>query len=717
MSEHDALALLPREDPDQIIEPVGYDFGFSRRSFMQVLGAGLLISAASGSVLAQERPGAGGRRGGGGGRGGGGFAGQEPTNLDARLHIGADGIITVMTGKVECGQGARAQITQAAAEELGVPADEVRLIMADTSLTPDDGMTAGSRTTPSTLPAVRRGCAAARQLLAEFAATQPAAHPITYADLAKSEHAAELLKKPLPRDVQLKPVAEWKILGTDAVPRPNGRDIVTGGHKYPSDIVRPGMLYGKVLRAPSYGAKLTEIDPEPAKKIEGVIVVRDGDFIGVVAPNTYTAKRAIAELEKTAKWSPAPHPASATLGTYLREHARGGGVPKNPFAEQARSAAKSLKASYDIAYVQHAPMEPRAAVAEWSADGLLTVWTATQAPPRVRQELAGAFHIGNDKVRVIVPDFGGGFGGKHTGECAVEAARLAKAAGKAVALRWTRAEEFTWAYFRPAAAIEAEASLGDDGKLATWHFVNANGGRPGIECPYRVAKKDIQAVDVEAPPLRHGSYRALGSTANNFARECFIDELAALAGADPLTFRMEQLEEPRLRDVLRVAAEKFGWNADKAKAKNPEGRGIGLACGTEKGSYVAACAEVEVDRVTGDVKVLRVSQAYECGKVTSPANLTSQNKGGIIMGLGPAFREAMQFEGGRMLNASFWKYEVPRMKDLPAIEVHLVDRPDLPSVGAGETPLIAIAPAIANAVYHATGTRVRQMPMKLPATA
>jgi isoquinoline 1-oxidoreductase len=692
-------------DPDdQIIEPVGYDFGFTRRSFMQVLGAGVVIFTLASSDDAQERRG-GGRRGGGG----------APAKLDARLHIDANGVVTVLTGKVEAGQGSRAQITQAAAEELGLAVEQLRLLMADTAMTPDDGMTAGSRTTPSTLPAIRIACAAARKLLNDFAATQPAGRAVTYADFVKSERAAELLKQTPPADVQVTRVSEWKVLGTD-VARPNCRDLITGSHKYPSDITRPGMLHGRILRPPSYGATLTEIDLAPAKAIEGVAsVVRDGSFVGVAATSTHLAKRAIETLNQSAKWESKPHPPSSALPHYLREHAKGG-MPANPHAERVKAAAKSLNASYDVAYVQHAPMEPRAAVAEWK-DGAVTVWTSTQAPPRVQAEIADAFHVPRENVRVIVPDFGGGFGGKHTGECAVEAARLAKAAGKPVALRWTRAEEFTWAYFRPAAAIEVEAALDESGKLAAWHFVNVNAGRSGIETPYRVERKHAVSVDVDNPPLRHGSYRALASTGNNFARECAIDELAALAGANPLTFRLEQLEEPRLRDVLAKAAEKFGWPSKLQDHKLPQGHGIGLSCGTEKGSYVAACAEVAVDRASGAIKVLRVTQAFECGKITSPANLRAQNEGAIVMGLGPLLREQMHFTDGKIQNASFYTYEVPRMKDVPQLDVHLLDRPELPSSGAGETPLIAVAPAVANAVFHATGVRLRSMPLRLPARA
>jgi isoquinoline 1-oxidoreductase len=452
-----------------------------------------------------------------------------------------------------------------------------------------------------------------------------------------------------------------------------------------------------------------------------VIAVREGAFVGVAAPTTWAAELALDAIEKTAKWETSPQPSSKTIFEYLRQKARGG-VPKNAFADEVAKAAKSLRQTYHVAYVQHAPMEPRAAVAEWGVDGKLTVWTATQNPFGVRRELIGAFDLTDDRTRVIVPDFGGGFGGKHTGECAVEAARLAHAAGRPVRLRWTRQEEFTWAYFRPAGVLDAEASLDDKGMITTWHFVNTNSGPSSIETPYRVGKSKSQYVRSE-PPLRHGSYRGLAATANTFARECFMDELAALAGQDPLAFRLAHLaeEQPakspqaRLRAVLEEAARRFGW-VDRGGKREPN-VGVGLACGTEKGSYVATCAEVAVDRASGKIAVRRIVQAYECGAVINPDNLTAQNLGSIVMALGPALREEIRFEDGRILTDAFSDYPVPRFADVPEIEVHLLDRKDLPSAGAGETPLISVAPAIANAVYQVTGSRVREMPMKLTKSA
>ena len=347
-------------------------------------------------------------------------------------------------------------------------------------------------------------------------------------------------------------------------------------------------------------------------------------------------------------------------------------------------------------------------MAEW-AEGKLTVWTGTQNPFGNRSDLMRAFHLSDDSVRVIVPDFGAGFGGKHTGEAAEEAARLAQAAGKPVSLRWTREEEFTWAYFRPAALIEAEASLDEKGTLTSWHFININSGGSAVETPYRTGKSRCRFLRSESP-LRQGSYRVLAATANNFARECFMDELAAAAGADPLDFRLAHLENPRLRAVLETAASRFNWK-ERVSKKSPR-TGVGLACGTEKGSYVAACVEVGISQ--GSITVRRVCQVFECGAILNPDNLLSQVQGAIIMGLGPALQEEMRFEKGEMLNASFRKYHVPRFQDVPELDIHLLNRPDLASAGAGETPIMVIAPAIANAVFHATGIRVRAMPIEVP---
>jgi len=697
---------------DEPMERVAYDFGLNRRSFVQFLSAGLLVAVSAAPALAQP------------GRGRGGNSGAR--TVAARVHIAKDGTITVMTGKVEGGQGARAELSQAAAEELHVPLDRVQLVMADTELVPDDGITAGSRSTPSTVPAVREGAAAARELLIDFAARQwnvertsievkegNAVHTATgrsttYAALAADETASQTLQQPFAHGIHVTPVAGWKIMGV-ATGRPNAREILTGRHVYPSDITRPGMLYGRVLRAPAYGARLASIDLGPAKALRDIRVVQDDQFVGVAAPDSSRADTALDSIAKTAKWERAPHPSSKELFAYLKEHAREA-IPANPFAAEMAEAKTVLRQTYHVAYAQHAPLEPRAAVAEWE-NGKLTVWTGTQNPFGCRGELARAFHLQAENVRVIVPDFGSGYGGKHTAECAIEAARLAQQAGRPVALCWTREEEFTWAYFRPAAVIEIEAGLDAENKLTSWHFININSGESAINTPYRAGKSRSHFVNSEAP-LRQGSYRALAATANTFARESGMDELAAAAKVNPLEFRLAHLENPRLRAVLEKAAGEFGWE-QRFGNKSPD-RGVGLACGTEKGSYVAVCVEIEIDREQHRIQVRRVCQAFECGAIINPQNLQNQIQGAIIMGLGPALREEMRFENGEMLNAHFRGYGVPRFADVPQIDIQLVNRPDLESVGAGETPIIAVAPAIANAVFHATGVRVREMPIRLP---
>jgi isoquinoline 1-oxidoreductase len=354
-------------------------------------------------------------------------------------------------------------------------------------------------------------------------------------------------------------------------------------------------------------------------------------------------------------------------------------------------------------------METRAAVAEWQ-DGALTVWTGTQNPGRVRDQVAEAFRIPREKVRVVIPDTGGGFGGKHTGETAIEAARLALEAKRPVSLQWTREEEFTWAYFRPAGLIELAGGLSAEGAIVAWEHINYNSGGSAVASPYELPNARTRFRGSEAP-LRQGSYRALASTANVFARECFMDELAAAAGADPLAFRRRHLPAGRVRDVLEKAVERFGWESRRKAVEGSKTRGVGLSCGTEKGSYVAACAEVEVEE-SGRYRVVEVCQAYECGAIQNPDNLRAQVEGSIIQGLGAALREEILFKDGKLLNPSFSRYHVPRFKDVPRLDTVLVNRPDLPSVGGSETPIIAVAPAIANALAAPTGVRFRSLPIR-----
>ena len=687
-----------------------HPFGVDRREFLEIAGAGLLIVAAAPLSEAQ--------RGGGGG------------TLETRLHIGEDGVITILSGKVEEGQGALTELTMAAAEELRVPLNRVRMVMGDTDQVPNDGGTSGSGTTPRTVPLVRSAAAAARGLLLAAASRQWGVGAAQlgmrdgaatydgktygYAELARSPELAAANKDALPAGTAVTAVKDWKVLGTPHV-RVDGQDIVTGAHRYPRDIVRPGMLYGRVLRAPSYGATLVNVDLSAAQKMPGVAAVRDGGFVGCAGPTSFAARKALEAISATAQWKTISNPSSDTIFDYLKQHAqeqgRPEGGPTRGSVEQGLSGARRrLKATYRVAYVQHAPMEPRSAVAEWRNDRV-TVWTGTSNPFNVRQQIADAVGVTPERVRVIVPYFGGGFGGKHTGEAAVEAARLAKQAGRPVAMHWTRAEEFMWAYFRPAALIEVEAGLDAGNSIVAWDYTNYNSGTAALDTPYRIANTRVRFVQSDSP-LRQSSYRSLAAAANNFAREAFTDELAEAAGKDPLEFRLAHLDNARIKNVLTAAAERFRWT-ERRKKRRP-GAGIGLACGTEKNSVVAACCEVEVDAESGVPRLIEIVQAFECGPILNPANLRCQVEGCITMGLGPALREEIQFKDGQLTNGDFAGYRVPRFQDIPRAELILLDRRDLEPAGAGETPIMAVAPAMANAVFDATGKRVHSMPIRVP---
>jgi isoquinoline 1-oxidoreductase len=644
-----------------------------------------------------------------------------PDDIGAWIHIDESGTVSAFTGKVEIGQNIRTSLAQAVAEELHVPVTTVRLVMADTDLTPFDLGTFGSLSTPRMAPQLRKAAAAARETLIALAAEQwkvaPAEVRIVNArfvnhDASKSLTLAEVAKgqklvKTIPPDVAITPVRDWTIAGT-SVPKVDGRDFVTGKHQYTTDLKREGMLYGSVVRPSAFEAKLVSSDTKSAEAIPGVIVVRDGDFIGVAAPDRQTAIRA--EKAIAVHWQAPGQPGNAELFDYLKKNASAGGGrggaarPVGSIADGMAAADKKLSQTYTVAYIAHVPLEPRAAVAEW-ADGKLTVWTGTQRPFGVRSELAEAFRIPEEKVRVIVPDTGSGYGGKHTGECAIEAARLARASGKPVKLVWTREEEFNWAYFRPAGVIEVSTGVKNDGTVTAWEFHNYNSGGSGIQVKYDFPNQNIQFHNSKSP-LRQGSYRGLAATANHFAREVHMDELAQLVNIDPFEFRLKNIKDERLKAVLQSAARAFEWGRKKS-----EGRGYGIACGFEKGSYIATAAEVSVDAKTGRVKIERVVESFECGAIVNKLHLHNQVEGAVVQAIGGALFEGIQFKDGQILNGKFSKYRLPRFSDVPKIDIVLLDRKDLPSAGAGETPIVGLAPAVGNAIFDATGVRVRSMPL------
>ncbi len=664
----------------------------ARREFLQA--CGLLVGVAFVRLDAQESG-----RGGARGRG-------EALDLAAWLHIDEEGRVTAYTGKVEIGQNIRTSLAQAIGDELRVPIEAITLVMGDTDLTPYDAGTFGSQTTPRMAPQLARAAAAAREMLIDRAVAQwqvdrtaltvrdgrivgPGGRAVTYGELTKGQ---KLVGTIMAEAAPAGPDA-WSLRGRE-IHKVNGRAIVTGLQQYTPDIVRRNMVHGRIVRPLSYGATLESVDASAAAAMADVRVLRDGDLIGVVAPSTRVAARAAAAIR--AQWKAAAgQPSSDTIYDYLKKNpaSQGSGRGASPYivgdVVRARaSAARTYATTFHVPYIAHVPLEPRAAVAEWT-DGKLTVWTATQRPFGVRSELAGAFGLAEDRVRVIVPDMGSAYGGKHSGEHAVEAARLARLAGRPVKLLWTREEEFAWAYFRPAGVIDVRSAVDATGRLVAWEFHNWNSGASSIRTPYEVANQHVEFHPCRSP-LRQGSYRGLAATANHFAREMHIDEIARALGVDAVEYRRRHLKDERLRAVLEAAAARVGW----PRASAP-GRALGIACGTEKGSYVATAAELS--QAGEGFTVERLVVSFECGAVVNPDGLRNQVEGSVVQGLGGALFEAIEFADGQLLNGNLSDYRVPRFGDVPPIDIVILDRRDLPSAGAGETPIVAVAPAIGSA--------------------
>jgi nicotinate dehydrogenase subunit B len=704
------------KNPDQLQHPFeptmdelppesGYHFIIDRRKFLALTGGGLVVAFVLQDILSFS-----------------GETSQVPASgVGAWVHIGEDGKVTVFTGKVEVGQNIRTSLAQLVAEELAVPITSITMIMGDTDLVPYDAGTFGSRTTPQMGPQLRKAAATAREALLEIAAKNwstsagnlkaengmivntAANKKIGYGELTKGQQ----LLMPISDNVQLTATKDWKVAGK-TVQKINERGFITGKHQYVSDMKLAGMLYGKMLRAPSYGAKLLDADVTKASKIPGVIVVKDGNFIGVAAPDIKNAVKALQAID--VKWEEnKAHPSNENIFDYLVKNASGesggrnAGEAKGNVGQGLTEADFKYSKTYNIHYIAHVPLEPRAAVAEW-VDGKLTVWTGTQRPFGVQQELADVFKMSKEKVRVIMPDTGSGYGGKHSGEAAIEAARLAQEAKKPVKLVWTREEEFTWAYFRPGGVIDVSAGVKKDGTITAWKFNNYNSGGAGLTTPYKIGNQQIAYLPSNTP-LKQGSYRGLAATANVFARECHMTDLARLIKMDQLEFRLKNLEDDRLIAVLQTAAKSFDWNGPKTP-----GHGFGIAGGFEKGGYVGCCAEVMIN---GDkeVKVVRITQAFECGTIINPHHLEQQAIGSIVQGLGGALFETVQFANGKILNSGLSSYRVPRFSDIPKIEVILIDRKDIPSAGAGEACIVGVAPAIRNAIVDATGITLNTLPM------
>lgn len=647
--------------------------------------------------------------------------------LSTRFHVSTTNVVTLLTGKVELGQGARTLLTRAAAEELRLPPERVLITMGDTGLVPDDGGTWASLTTPQTFPAVRRAAAALRELFIDTAAklwgVPRETVRIEGGAFVSGPHRrdfgqmAELraVMSEIPAGAPLTPPSEWRLLGQPAG-QSDGWFCVTGEKKFTADYPSAGMLHGAVVRPRAHTAKLLEADSGEAGQMPGVRIIREGDFLGVTAPDPATARRAARSIK--AKWDETPLPDFTAMLEGFRKGAKPPVPPKPgvryPALVTKGDAAAALagaplrhESTYSLRPIAHAALEPRAAIAEWSkvnGQDFLTVRGGSQAPFAVKLELAEAFRLAPERVRVIAADCGGAFGGKQRGEVFLEAARLARDAGKPVRLVWSREEEFTVAYSRPAAVIDVKSGFNQQGKLLAWEFHNYNSGAAGLPMHYNV-EASWCGFHAAPAPLRQGSYRSLAAVANTFARESHMEEVAARLELDPLEFRLRNTGDARLREVMERAASLGGWAGRRGKA-------LGFAANIEKDARLALCVEAVVDPAAKTARLVRAVMVFDPGAVLNPDHLKNQIEGAIVQGLGGALFEEIRWEGAAFVSRRLTSYRVPRFQDAPKVEVHLIDRRTVEPAGAGESPITVVAPAIASAIFHATGKRLRSLPLE-----
>jgi nicotinate dehydrogenase subunit B len=654
-----------------------------------------------------------------------GGAGSSPELVATLLLMDRLADVTVFSGKVEYGQGIRSGFTLAVADELDVPITSVQVVLGDTELVPPDRGTNGSASTRTVGLQLRRASAAARQILIGLAAKRLEVPPeqlatndgyvfqtdqqdqmLSYADLLRDQE----IRMSIPEETSTKNPEDFRIMGRD-IQRTDALARVTGRARYAQDIVIPGMLFGKVLRPPSYGAHLQQVESTRAERVPGFVkLVREDDFVGVISEREDMAVYALESIR--ARWQEKEDSSSdLDLPTLLKDKTIQSAVLRDEGSLSVGfdQADHVLECRYFAPYVANAAMEPSAAVASWDG-GNLTVWCGDRNPFGIQRQLAQAFGLEIEKVRVIAPEVGGAFGSKGAAEAAYDSARLARAAGRPVRVAYSRPEEFVWSTVRPAAVMEIRSGFKDDGTIVAWEYTayhageSAFRGQRGADTPYNIPNVRVSVANSESP-LRSGSYRSLGGALNHYAREVHLDEIAAMLQQDPLELRLANLTHPRLQRVLTKAAEEFGWHSRRSAGSV----GIGIAIGYDVGSYVAECVELNVEG--REIQVNQVVAAFDCGLVLNPDGVRNQIEGSVMMGLGTALWEAVEFDGGRPLNPSFGRYRVPRITDAPQIDVVLVGDSTTPSSGAGEPGIVPIAAAISNAVYSATGVRARELPI------
>lgn len=649
-----------------------------------------------------------------------------PADFNAFLHISQDGTVTCFTGKIEMGQGPITALAQMMADELDVAYENVKMVMGDTDLCPWDGGTWGSTSIREFGPEMRKAAAEAREVLLQLASEQlkvpvtqleinegvvndknDKSKTVTYGDLAKGKK----IEKHLTGSPKLKSSSEFKIIGKP-YKRADSILKVTGEAKYSGDIKLPGMLFARIVRPPSYGAKLLSADTSEAEKIAGIQVVRDNDLVALLHENRDKVDEAIVKVKATFEEVKIDVTDKTVIDHYLKTAKKSDIINnKGDIAAGEKLSEKIVESEFYDGYVAHSPIEPHTAAAMIEGDKI-TVWASAQTPFLVRDAIMEKLNITADKVRVIIPFVGGGFGGKGDNPQAVEAARITKLTGKPVMVAWTREEEFFYDTLRPAGLNRVRSGIDKDGRITFWDFSVYCAGDRGSDTIYDVPHQKTTAYDQgendpQVHPFAIGPWRAPGNSNNTHAREMQICLMAAKTGMDPLEFRLKNLKDEKMITVLKSLAEKFGYTP----AKGPSGRGYGIACGTDVDTWVAVMAEVKVDKKTGHIQVVRVSCSQDMGMCVNPQGTLLQIEGCVTMGLGYTLTEELIFEGTKMITRNFDTYEIPRFSWVPEIDAVILDRMDQPPHGGGEPAIICMGGAIASAVFDATGAVVYHMPM------
>ncbi len=677
--------------------------------------------------------------------------------LDSWLAVAGDGRVTAYCGKVELGTGIQTAFGQLVADELDVPFGRVTVVMGDTALCPDQGPTVGSNSLYRGGPQVRGAAAEARQALLALAAAQwqvqadtlsvkagtvsaPDGRSTTYAELV----GGRSFSRKLQRKTAPKAAGRHSVLGL-SVPRVELPAKVFGSHGYVHNLRLPGLLHGRVLRPPHPRAMVSSVDLASVEKLPGKVrVLRQGGFVGVVAEREEQAIRAARELKVT--WQAAPAlPGMQDLPAAVR------GVPavdttlaQVGAVDAALAAARTtLAVEYFVPHQMHASIGPSCAVADVRPDGA-TLWSATQSSFFARASVAAMLGLPTEKVRLIWTEGSGCYGQNGADDVTADAALLSQLAGQPVRVQWMRHDEHGNEPKSAAMVMAVKGGLDEQGRAVAWDYQvwsPTHSSRPGgdgggntlagaqlgkrerygnvgadrnADCSYVFAnKRTTLHLSKHSPTLRVSALRGLGSPQNTFANESFIDELAAAAQADPIAFRLRHLQDERAIAVLKAVAELARWDAKPAAPPTgwAAGRGVGFVHYDNATTYAAVAVRVLVERATGQVRVPHVAVAHDCGLIVNPDGVKNQIEGNVVQAISRALLEEVQYGASGVTSLDWAGYPIIRFSDVPeTIAITLINRPDQPMVGAGEATTAPMAAAIANAIFHATGRRLRTLP-------